>query len=148
MTSRRFPNLLNLLIPAMGKPRHTRIGAQGEELAAKFLEGQGFQIMERNYRFERAEVDLICFEPAEVYEQGGEIVFVEVKTRSGRGFGRPEEAVTPEKQAHIVRASRAFLYEFQLEGAPCRFDVISVHMGDRSEPEITHFRDAFVEQRS
>jgi len=117
------------------------IGKQGEDLATAYLEAEGFRIMERNYRFERAEVDIVCFEPA---EQGGEIVFVEVKTRSGTGFGRPEEAVTEEKQAHIAHASRAFLYEFRLEGAPCRFDVVSVVLRGTAEPEITHFRDAFV----
>ena len=45
-----------------------------------------------NYRFERSEVDLVCFRPAARYEDGGELVFVEVKTRRGTGFGRPEEA--------------------------------------------------------
>ncbi|NBB87253.1 MAG: YraN family protein [Bacteroidetes bacterium] len=123
---------------------HTQIGARGEALAAEYLEAKGWRIMERNYRFERAEVDLVCFEPAAEAANGGEIVFVEVKTRTGVGFGRPEEAVTEAKQAHIVHASRAFLYEYQLEGAPCRFDVVSVVLHGAAPPEITHFRDAFV----
>ena len=123
---------------------HQQIGARGEALAADFLEEQGWRVMERNYRFERAEIDLVCFEPAADTAHGGEIVFVEVKTRTGVGFGRPEEAVAEAKQAHIVYASRAFLYEYQLEGAPCRFDVVSVVLRGEDPPEITHFRDAFV----
>ncbi len=120
-----------------------RIGDRGEQLAAAYLERRGYTILERNYRFERAEVDLVCFQPAERYEAGGELVFAEVKTRSGLGYGRPEEAVTDEKKRHLIRAARAYLYEHKLEGAPCRFDVISIVLQRGREPEIEHFENAF-----
>ena len=100
-------------------------------------------VLERQYRFERAEVDLVCFEPAATYEHGGELVFVEVKARTGLGYGRPEEAVTEAKQRQIVRAAQAYLYERRLEGSPCRFDVVSVVLRGGAEPEVEHFRDAF-----
>ena len=117
-----------------------RIGDRGEVIAAAYLEAQGYTILERNYRFEHAEVDLVCFKPA---AQGGELVFTEVKTRSGLGFGRPEEAVTEEKKRHLIRAAKAYLYERKLEGSPCRFDVISIVLQGGQEPEIEHFEDAF-----
>jgi len=120
----------------------TKLGATGEDIAAQYLEGLGYYVLERNYRFEKAEVDLVCFEPAEVYEQGGELVFVEVKTRRGVGFGLPEEAVTPEKQRNVIKAAKAFLYERHLEGSPCRFDVISILLKN-DQPEIEHFKNAF-----
>jgi putative endonuclease len=120
-----------------------RIGDRGETLAADFLAEQGYRIMDTNYRYERAEVDLVCYEPDEDVARGGEIVFVEVKTRSGLGFGAPEDAVTDEKQQHIVRAAQAYLYERQLEGAPVRFDVVSVVLNQDDTPAIEHFKDAF-----
>lgn len=122
---------------------NTKLGATGEDIAAQYLEELGYFVLERNYRFEKAEVDIICFEPAEVYEQGGELVFIEVKTRKGIGYGMPEESVTTEKQRNIIKAARAFLYERQLEGSPCRFDVISI-LFQKGEPTIEHFKNAFI----
>ncbi|SHK49652.1 putative endonuclease [Rhodothermus profundi] len=119
------------------------IGQQGEELAAAYLEQQGYRILARQYRFERAEIDLVCFEPAPRPEDGGEIVFVEVKTRRSLDFGRPEEAVTPEKRRHLIRAARAYLYEHHLQRARCRFDVVAIVLRNGQPPEITHFKDAF-----
>ena len=119
------------------------IGDRGEAIAAAYLEAQGLTVLERQYRFERAEVDLVCFEPAAQYEQGGELVFVEVKTRTGLGYGRPEEAVTEAKQRNIVRAAQAYLHERRLEGSLCRFDVVSVLLQGEAEPDVEHFPDAF-----
>lgn len=118
-------------------------GREGEEMAAAFLETKGFRIMERNYRFERSEVDLVCFLPARRWEDGGEMVFVEVKTRRGTGFGQPEEAITAEKQRHLVRAARAWLHERKMEGTPARFDVVSILMEAGAEPEMRHLENAF-----
>lgn len=114
------------------------IGDRGENVAASFLEENGYRVLERNYRFERNEVDLVCLDP----DQGGEIVFVEVKTRTGRGYGPPEASVTEEKKAALVEVSRAYLHERQLEGAPARFDVIGILVDD-GEPEIKHYENAF-----
>ena len=120
-----------------------KIGDRGEAMAAAYLEGKGYTILERNYRYEHAEVDLVCFKPAAKYKAGGELVFAEVKTRTGLGFGRPEEAVTEAKQRHLIHAAEAYLYERKLEGAPCRFDVISIVLRRGKEPEIEHFENAF-----
>ena len=120
------------------------IGDRGEALAAAYLERKGYIILDRNYRFERAEVDLICFLPARQYEAGGELIFVEVKTRTGLGYGRPEEAVTKAKQRNLICAAEAYLYERNLDGAPCRFDVISVLLQRGNQAAIEHFENAFV----
>lgn len=118
------------------------VGPKGEQLAADFLESLGYRVLDRNYRFERSEVDLVCFQPEPANGFGGEIVFVEVKTRSGTRFGRPEDAVTDEKKRNIVKASRAYLYEHKLDGSPCRFDVVSILLAG-GPPRIEHFKNAF-----
>ncbi|PSQ83693.1 MAG: YraN family protein [Bacteroidetes bacterium QS_7_67_15] len=128
---------------AQASGRSPKTGERGEDVAAAYLEENGWRILDRNYRFERAELDLVCFEPAEHSEEGGVIVIVEVKARTGLGFGRPEEAVTPEKQRHVTRAATAYLHERRLENARIRFDVVSVLLGDEQAPQVEHFRDAF-----
>lgn len=115
------------------------IGNRGEDLAARFLKEAGYQILERNYRFERNEVDLVCTDPGE----GGEVVFVEVKTRTGTGFGPPEASITEEKQRAICEVARAYLHEREREGMPCRFDVVAIRLRD-DEPQIDHHKNAFL----
>ena len=124
-------------------PTTNDIGDRGEDLAAAYLEAKGYVIMERNYRFERNEVDLVCFLPDDQYDRGGQLVFVEVKTRTGLGYGRPEEAVNDIKKQHILRAAEAYLHERRLEGSPSRFDVVSVLLNGDAEPTFEHFEDAF-----
>lgn len=119
-------------------PTTNDIGDRGEDLAAAHLEADGYRVLDRNYRFMRNEVDLVCLDP----EQGGEIVFVEVKTRTGRGFGAPEASVTEEKQQALIEVARAYLHERQLEGAPARFDVLTVMLTDE-DPTIDHYENAF-----
>lgn len=114
------------------------IGDRGEAAAAEFLRDAGYRVLDENYRFERNEVDLVCYDP----RKGGEIVFVEVKTRSGTGFGPPEAAVTDEKRASLIEVSRAYMHERQLEGAPARFDVVGVLLTDGA-PDIEHHENAF-----
>jgi len=117
------------------------IGDRGEAVAAAFLQEAGYRVLEQNYRFKHKEIDLVCYDP----RKGGEIVFVEVKTRSGTGFGPPEAAVTDDKKAALVEVSRAYLHERQLEGAPARFDVVGVLLTDE-EPEVAHHENAFYQR--
>jgi putative endonuclease len=114
------------------------IGDRGEDLAASTLQEAGYRVLERNYRFERNEVDLVCLDPS----SGGEIVFVEVKTRTGTGYGPPEASITDEKKAALIEVSRAYLHERQLEGAPARFDVVGILLTDE-DPEVEHHKNAF-----
>ncbi len=113
-----------------------KIGEKGEDIAAAYLESKGWLIIDRNYFFEKAEVDIVATD-------GTFIVFVEVKLRSNTYFGRPEEFVTPEKEKNIKKAAEAWVYERKMETAAVRFDIISIVQKENEAPDITHFEDAF-----
>ncbi len=112
------------------------IGNSGEDLAAEYLESNGWIILDRNYFFEKAEVDIVATDQ-------NFIIFVEVKKRSNTYFGRPEEFVTPSKEKNIKKAAEAWVYERKMETALVRFDIISIIQKENETPEITHFEDAF-----
>jgi putative endonuclease len=109
-----------------------KTGNKGEKLAADFLAGKGFEIVERNYRFKKAEIDLIV-------KKGDWLIFVEVKTRSSSAFGEPEEFVDEGKGHRIFEAAEEYIYSTDWWGH-IRFDIISVKLGQ--EIEIQHFEDA------
>lgn len=117
-------------------------GDAGEQLAADWLEARGYVVMDRNYRYERGELDLVAFD-TNARAGAGEIVFVEVKARRGTGFGRPEEAVTEAKQKQLWKVAEAYMHERKLSGSPARFDVVAVLMPSRGEPAVEHFANAF-----
>jgi putative endonuclease len=117
-------------------------GDRGEQIAADWLEARGFVVMDRNYRFERGELDLVAFD-TNARAGAGEIVFVEVKARRGTGFGRPEEAVGEDKQKRLWKVAEAYMHERRLTGSPARFDVVAVVMPEGREPEVEHFANAF-----
>ncbi len=114
-------------------------GALGEVLALGYLAGKGYELLERNYRTRRGEIDLIL-------RCDGVLVFVEVKARRGRGFGDPLEAVTPAKQARVRRMAEAYLAEqgpeFMEEFEEIRFDAVGVLVGGGMN-ELRHVEDAF-----
>lgn len=118
-----------------------QIGRRGEDAAADFLEARGYRVMDRNYRFQREEIDIVAFQPNPTND-GGMIVFVEVKARSGTGYGRPEAAVDKPKQQAIMRVAEAYMHERRLMPSPTRFDVIAVLFGGGA-PGIEHFENAF-----
>lgn len=111
-------------------------GPLGERLAAGFLRKRGLKILQRNVRSKLGEIDLIA-------RQGDEVVFVEVKTRTGDAWGDPELAVSPSKQRKISLTALAFAERHNLRGHPLRFDVVAVVLHPGAEPEITHYPDAF-----
>lgn len=118
-------------------PKTTRdIGNEGEDLAASYLESKGYTILDRNYFFEHAEVDIVA-----LFES--KIVFVEVKTRSNTNFGNPEDYISDQKMKLVFKAAEAWLYERKMDGAPVRFDVVSIVSDGKSAPDISHFEDAF-----
>jgi putative endonuclease len=111
-------------------------GLEGEALAAVFLEQQGYRVLERNFRFERGEVDLIA-------EDGDELVFVEVKTRHSGQFGTPEEAMTPKKEALMKKVAEGYLHVHRIDQQACRFDVVAI-LFVGGEPRIRLIRNAFL----
>lgn len=110
-----------------------KTGKEGEQQATDYLQGKGYEILVRNYRFKHAEIDLIV-------KKGSFIVFVEVKTRSYSFFGEPEAFVDSKKAATVIRAAENYTYENKYEGN-IRFDIVSIKTG--KNPEIVHFEDAF-----
>ncbi len=115
-------------------PRHA-LGALGETLAARHLEREGYRIIGRNVRADGVEIDLIA-------RRGPWIVFVEVKTRSSRGCGSPEEAVDPRKQQRLRRGARAWLAT--VRGGRPRFDVIAVEADPQTgQLRLRHLEAAF-----
>ena len=98
----------------------------GESLAAKHLKARGYRILAQNYRARRGEIDLIA-------RDGEFIVFVEVKTRRSLKFGLPQAAVTLQKQRQISKVALAYLQSRNLMDAPCRFDVIAIHLSPQLE---------------
>lgn len=119
------------------------LGNRGEQLAAAFLQEQQYHILEHQYRYRRGDIDLICIDPRGAPAKTTTLVFVEVKTRKSYRFGRPEQAVTPAKQARIVRIAEVYLQEQGLEEIPCRFDVLAVTLQAGRPAQIRHFKDAF-----
>jgi putative endonuclease len=112
-----------------------KCGKAGEDLAAQFLEQRGLKILERNFRFERGEIDLIA-------EEGEELIFVEVKTRRSNAFGTAEDAVTEKKQEQIRTVAEGYLFIHEIDDRPCRFDIVAIDYKNGSA-EIHHIRDAF-----
>jgi putative endonuclease len=114
-----------------------RLGRWGEERAARFLVGRGYEVVARNYRFGRREIDIIV-------RRGTLYAFVEVKTRAGLGFGVPEEAVTRRKRREIEAVATDFLFRRRLDSATVRFDVVSVLVDrDRRVVRTEHIEDAW-----
>ncbi len=118
-------------------------GTAGESIAARYLEQSGYRILERNYRYLKAEIDLIARQPSDDDKRGGELVFVEVKWRRGDSFAAPEAAVNATKRRHLIRAAEAFLFQRSWQSVPCRFDVISI-VGAGSTLQIEHLEAAFT----
>lgn len=98
-----------------------QLGDAGERLAASWLMARGYREVARNWRCPYGELDLIM-------ERGGELVFVEVKTRRGDRLGTAEEAVTAVKRGRLVSAAQMYLIEHGAEERPFRIDVIAVQL--------------------
>ncbi|HNX91908.1 MAG TPA: YraN family protein [Syntrophomonas sp.] len=111
------------------------LGRQGEEIAANYLQKQGYEILARNFRCRYGELDIIC-------RKNAVIVFVEVKTRRSELFGSPEEAITRSKIEHIRKVALFYLAENKTHCRETRFDVISIMM-KADQPDINHIEAAF-----
>ena len=109
------------------------LGALGEQVAVDHLLSLGLRILQRNWRCRYGELDVIAADDDTV-------VFIEVKTRSGDGFGGPEHAVTPRKLRRIRSLAGIWLAEQDTRWRGLRIDVIGVRVGRRRSPELTHLQ--------
>ena len=116
--------------------RQKILGKLGEDCAAKFLEAEGYTIVERNFRIRSAEIDIIA-------RRDNLIIFVEVKARSNIRHGLPVEAVTLRKQKKIIEAATVFLQDENFSDCACRFDVVEVYMRGECVEEIHQIENAF-----
>lgn len=114
---------------------HNDFGKKAEELAAEYLQKNGYKILVRNFRYQKAELDLVA-------EKDSLIVVVEVKARSTDVFNLPQEAVNKRKIKLIVSAANYFMEEYN-KNQEVRFDIISVLPDENKKLVIEHIIDAF-----
>lgn len=115
------------------------LGREGEDRAAQFLAKKGYKILERNYSTRSGEIDLVAL-------HNGEVVFVEVKTRTSDAYGAPELAVNPRKQLRMIKAALGYIKYKKLHQMPCRFDVVAISAAAENEVEL--IQNAFEMDRT
>ncbi len=113
---------------------HNELGKKGEELAVEYLQQNNYDILETNWTFLKAEIDIIA-------QKENVLAIVEVKTRSTLDFGLPQDFVNPKKIQLLVKAVNEYVIKNDLD-VSVRFDIIAVHR-DGQKFNIEHLEDAF-----
>lgn len=114
--------------------KHNKLGKDGELIAFMVLQRDGFTILETNWRFQKAEVDIIA-------QKDGFLIFIEVKTRGSKKFGNPSDSIDKKKISLYKDAVEGYLEQYPSE-LEVRFDVINIIIG-KDETEIEHIPNAF-----
>lgn len=114
--------------------QHNQLGKKGEKLAVDFLLDKGYDIVERNYRYDKAEVDIIA-------QKGQTLAIVEVKTRSTSDFGDPQDFLKPKQIQRIVKAVNEYVLVNNLD-VEIRFDIIAI-VKENKGFSIEHLENAF-----
>jgi len=117
---------------------HNDLGRRGESLAKAHLEAAGYEILDLNWTYGKAEIDLIAY-------KNKVIIFAEVKTRTGNGFGEPEDFVNIRKQKLLATAADEYIYLKSHEGE-VRFDIIAILFNNHTDYTLNHIEDAFWPQ--
>jgi putative endonuclease len=115
-----------------------KLGEEGEKLAADLLSKKGYEILKRNYRFGKGEIDIVAEDKEKDF-----LVFVEVKTRRNLEYGEPEYAITKSKIRQLKKLAAAYLSENEIEDKDCRFDVVAILFQGKRKPIINHYEEAF-----
>ncbi len=115
--------------------QHNNTGYNGEAIAKAYLERKGYEILDQNWCYKKAEVDLIAY-------LDSTIIFIEVKTRTGDTFGQPEDFVDDKKQQLLTQAAGEYIHLMDHKGE-IRFDIISVLFTNATEYKLNHIEDAF-----
>ena len=116
--------------------KHLQTGQIGEELACRYLEEQGYRLLERNWRHEHKEIDLIA-------QWGATLCIIEVKTRSAGSYQKARESVTRDKQAFLIQAADAYVREQRLS-LEVRYDIIALQIAADGSYSLEHIEQAFV----
>lgn len=119
---------------------HLKTGRLGEEIACRYLEQQGWRILDRNWRWLHKEADIIA-------QYGQELIVVEVKTRSASAFGTAIEAVKTQKQRNLIELANRYVAQFALD-LSVRYDIIGIDIAPDQTYTITHIPRAFYPRLS
>lgn len=119
--------------------KHNQTGFWGEQHAANFLKQLGYQILEQNWKYGKAEIDIIAMPPDNERQI---IVFVEVKTRKSNTFGFPEQSISKKKQQLLTNAASAYCEQMQWKN-DVRFDIIAITINEIQNHNTLHIKDAF-----
>jgi len=120
----------------MAKVDKKALGSLGEAEALRYLKGEGYCILQKNYACKHGEADIVC------QDVSGVLVFAEVKTRKTLNFGSPSEAVGKSKQSKLVKTAMEYIKTYTTHLPEIRFDVIGVTMG--LDIDINHIKSAFI----
>ena len=120
----------------MSSDRRQTLGELGETLACDELRRRGYAILERRYRTDHGEIDIIALDDET-------LVFVEVRAKATDECGTAAESVTRDKQRRVVRMATVYLASHGPIGRPCRFDVVAIDAALSERPRITVYTDAF-----
>lgn len=118
-------------------PRHLTLGAKGEEAAVGYLKKRGYKIVDRNWRGRRGELDIVC-------RRKGELVFVEVKTRTLGPMNAPHQGLTAAKMERMARTVGEYLSRHEAWDEPCRLDLVAVVILENAAPQVEHIENAFA----
>ena len=121
----------------MALPEHLKTGARGEQLAARYLRGEGYTIYTANFATVHGETDIVAI------DGDGTVCFIEVKTRAPGGMLPPAEAVDSEKRRRLMNNAAAFLARTKINGKKTRFDIIEVVLHDLFTADVNHIKNAF-----
>lgn len=114
---------------------HNKLGKKGEDLAAEYLMLKEYEILERNYRFQKAEIDIIA-------RRHNTLIAAEIKTRSTPDFGNPQDFVKPRQIKQMLKAMNHYIEEQELD-LDVRFDIIAI-IRNKAGTRIEHIQDAFL----
>ena len=114
---------------------HNDLGSLGEALATEYLTNKGYTILDKNWRYLKAEIDIIAL-------KNNTLAVVEVKTRSTDFFGNPEEFITKSKIKLLITAADAYVQKRNLD-VDIRFDVIAIVKNDK-KTNLKHIKEAFL----
>ncbi len=114
----------------------TKLGSEGERAARSYLQSQGYNILECNYRCRYGEIDIVATD-------GEDMVFVEVRTKRSKSFGTPEESLSKAKQRRLILTSESYLQACEALPDHWRIDLVSVRFSPGTEtPRIDHMKHA------
>ena len=115
---------------------HNQLGKKGEQMAEEYLLQRGYIVLHRNWRFSHYEIDLIAIKNEVLH-------FVEVKLRSSKVFGLPEQNVKRKKFQSLLRAADEFLFQHK-EYRHVQYDILSINLSVNAEPELFLIEDVYL----